>query len=77
MTPRDCSREFFAGGGWMSGRRSGKSGMRNPLAAIYAQQGRSGEIAALAPAPVSMQTPDFLDPFCCTFAWHQSINGAE
>jgi hypothetical protein len=34
MTPRVCSREFFAGGGWMSSRRSGKSGMRNGLTAI-------------------------------------------
>jgi hypothetical protein len=35
---------------------------RRRLIMLYAQQGRSAEIAALAPALVSMQTPDFLDP---------------
>ena len=34
MTQRVGSREFFAGGGRMSGRRSGKSGMWSRLAAI-------------------------------------------
>ena len=44
---------------------------------LSSQQGRSAEIAALAPALVSMQTPDFLDLFFCTLVRHQSIGRAE
>jgi len=50
---------------------------RRRLIMLYAQQGRSAEIAAQAPALVSMETPDFLDLYFCTLARHQSIDRAE
>ncbi len=50
---------------------------RRRLIMLYAQQGRSAEIAAHTPALVSVPAPDFLDLFFCTLARHQPIDRAE
>jgi tetratricopeptide (TPR) repeat protein len=50
---------------------------RRRLIMLYAQQGRSAELAAQAPALLSMRTPDFLDLFFCTLGRHQPIDRAE
>jgi tetratricopeptide (TPR) repeat protein len=55
----------------------GRVEARRRLIMLYAQQGRSAEIAAQAPALLSMATPDFLDLFFCTLARHQPIDRAE
>jgi tetratricopeptide (TPR) repeat protein len=50
---------------------------RRRLIMMYAQQGRSAEIAAQTPALVSMPTLDFQDLFFSTLARHQPIDRAE
>jgi tetratricopeptide (TPR) repeat protein len=50
---------------------------RRRLIMLYAQQGRSAEIAAHAPALASAPHPQFLDLFFCTLARHQPIDRAE
>ena len=55
----------------------GRVEARRRLIMLYAQQGRSAEIAAQAPALISMPTPDFLDLFFCTLGRHQPVDRAE
>jgi tetratricopeptide (TPR) repeat protein len=50
---------------------------RRCLILLYAQQGRSAEIATLSPALIAMRTPDFLDLFFATINRPQPTGRAE
>jgi tetratricopeptide (TPR) repeat protein len=50
---------------------------RRRLIMLYAQQGRSADIAVFTPALAAMETPDFLDLLFCTLARHQPIDRVE
>jgi tetratricopeptide (TPR) repeat protein len=50
---------------------------RRCLILLYAQQGRSPEVAALSPALLTVQAPDFLDLYFATLARPQPTGRAE
>jgi tetratricopeptide (TPR) repeat protein len=50
---------------------------RRRLIVLYAQQGRSADIARHCAPLIALEKPDFLDLFFCTLTRHQSVDRAE